>query len=55
MVLKEFFLDLMIFLTHINVRPNKFLKSIFLSTTISVQCALQGEGKAGPNPKSQYD
>ena len=36
MVLKEFFLDLMIFLTHINIRPNKFLKSIFLCTTIGV-------------------
>ena len=34
MVLKEFFLDLMIFLTHINIRPNEFLKSIFLCTTI---------------------
>ena len=32
--MKEFFLDLMIFLTHINVRPNEFLKSIFLCTTI---------------------
>ena len=34
MVLKKFFLDLMIFLTHINIRHKEFLKPIFLCTTI---------------------
>ena len=34
MVSKRFFLDLMTFLTHINIRPNDFLKSIILCTTI---------------------
>ena len=34
MVSKGFFLDLMTFLTLINIRPNDFLKSIFLCTTI---------------------
>ena len=42
MVSKGFFLDLMTFLTHINIRPNEFLKSIFLCTTIPPRRAKQG-------------
>ena len=30
-------MDIVIFLTHINIRPNDFLKSIFLCTTIAGQ------------------
>ena len=37
MVSKGFFLDLMTFLTHVNIRPNDFLKSIILCTTIPGQ------------------
>ena len=33
-VSKGFFLDLITFLTHLNIRPNECLKSIFLCTTI---------------------
>ena len=49
MVSKGFFLDLMTFLTHIIVRPNDFLKPIFLCTTILCQTVQHrcGGGEVG--------